>query len=86
MRFSKPSTALSLLAAAIFAGQAHAGLLAYGACQAGCSVAVGTCYTAAGFTFGTVLAAAAPPAILACNAAQAACYASCAALALAPTP
>ena len=86
MRFSNYQTALSLVAAAMFAGQAQAGLLAYGACQAGCSVAVGTCYAAAGFTFGTVLAATAPSAILACNAAQAACYASCAALALAPTP
>lgn len=74
------------MAAAIFAGQAQAGPLAYAACQVGCSVAVVACYGAAGFTFGTVLAAAAPPAILACNGAQAACYASCAALAFAPTP
>jgi hypothetical protein len=86
MRFSNSHSALSFMAAAMFARVAHAGLLAYGACQVGCSVAVGACYTAAGFTFGTVLAAAAPPAILACNTAQGACYASCAALALAPIP
>jgi hypothetical protein len=85
MRFSNRSTTLYLMAAATFAGQAQAGPLVYAACQIGCSAAVVTCYTAAGFTFGTVLAAAAPPAILACNTAQAACYASCAALALAPT-
>jgi hypothetical protein len=86
MRFTNHYATLALMAATIFAGQAQAGPLAYAACQVGCSVAVGACYTAAGFTFGTVLAAAAPPAILACNAAQATCYASCAALAFAPTP
>jgi len=86
MRFPSLHTALSLVAAVTLAGHAQAGPLVYGVCQAGCSVAVVTCYTAAGFTFGTVLAAAAPPAILACNAAQAACFASCAALAFAPTP
>lgn len=85
MRFSNRSTALSLMTTAMLAGQAQAGPLAYATCQVGCSAAVVTCYTAAGCIFGTVLAAAAPPAILACNTAQAACYASCAALALAPT-
>jgi hypothetical protein len=86
MRFSNHYATLSLMAAAILAGQAQAGPVAYGLCQIGCSAAVVACYSAAGFTFGTVLAAAAPPAILACNTAQAACYASCAALALAPIP
>ena len=46
------------------------------------------CYAAAGFTFGTVVAAAAAPAaILACNASLGTCSATCATVALlAPTP
>lgn len=86
MRFSNHYTTLSLMAAAIFAGQAQAGPLAYGLCQIGCNTAVVACYTAAGFTFGAVAAVAATPAILACNAAQGACSAACAAMALTPTP
>ncbi|KAF7793897.1 hypothetical protein EIP86_005019 [Pleurotus ostreatoroseus] len=64
------------------AHQVSAGLIAYGICQ---TVA---CYAGAGFTFGTVVAAAlAPPAILACNAALGTCSAACATVALlAPTP
>lgn len=65
---------------------AGAGPIAYGLCQAGCATAVVTCYSTAGFVFGTVLAVAAPPAIVACNLAQGSCYAACAALAFAPTP
>lgn len=85
MRFSSHHITLPLMAATIFAGQAQAGPLAYATCQIGCSTVVVACYAAAGLTFGTVLAAAAPQAALACNAAQGVCYASCAAVALAPT-
>ncbi|KAJ4480927.1 hypothetical protein J3R30DRAFT_2380869 [Lentinula aciculospora] len=67
---------------------AQAGIIAYGICQTGCNVAAGACYTAAGFTFGTVVAAPATPAvILGCNAALGTCSAACATVALlAPTP
>ncbi|KXN83428.1 hypothetical protein AN958_01442 [Leucoagaricus sp. SymC.cos] len=63
-----------------------AGLIGYGICQTGCNAVAGACYAAAGFTFGTVLAVAAPPAILACNAALGTCSAACAVVALTPTP
>lgn len=66
---------------------ATAGPLAYALCQTGCNMLAVGCYSAAGFTFGTVAAAAAPPLILACNAAQGTCMAACAATALlAPIP
>jgi hypothetical protein len=54
----------------------------------GCNTVTVACYTAAGFTFGTVVAAAAaPPLILACNAALGICSSACATVALfAPTP
>ncbi|KAF5390836.1 hypothetical protein D9757_004472 [Collybiopsis confluens] len=54
----------------------------------GCNTVTVACYAAAGFTFGTVVAAAAaPPMILACNAALGTCSAACATVALfAPTP
>lgn len=54
----------------------------------GCNVVTVACYAAAGATFGTVVAAvAAPPAILACNAALGTCSSVCATVALfAPTP
>ncbi|KAK8049612.1 hypothetical protein PG994_011342 [Apiospora phragmitis] len=64
---------------------ATAGPLAYGICQAGCSAVVAACYGAAGFTFGTVAAAAAPAAIVACNSAYGTCQAACAACLVAPT-
>lgn len=64
-----------------------AGPLAYAACQTGCNMIAVGCYSVAGFTFGTVAAAVAPPMILACNAAQGTCMAACAATALwAPIP
>jgi len=45
------------------------------------------CYSAAGFTFGTVTAGAGvPAAIIACNAALGTCMAGCAALLITPTP
>lgn len=81
MRFS---TNITLLVASAVGTQA--GLLAYGVCQGGCAAIVVPCYAGAGFTFGTVLAAAAPPAILACDAAFGTCQAACAAVALTPTP
>ncbi|ESK93305.1 proteophosphoglycan 5 [Moniliophthora roreri MCA 2997] len=66
----------------------NGGLIAYGLCQTGCNTVAVACYAAAGFTFGTVVAAiAAPPVILACNAALGTCSAACAATALiAPIP
>ncbi|KII83275.1 hypothetical protein PLICRDRAFT_148229, partial [Plicaturopsis crispa FD-325 SS-3] len=65
-----------------------AGPLAYGLCQTGCNTLAVACYAGAGFTFGTVIAAAATPAALvACNAALGTCSATCATVALfAPTP
>lgn len=65
---------------------AAAGPIAYGICQAGCSALVIACYSAAGFTFGTVAAPAAPAAIVGCNSAFGTCQASCAVAALVPTP
>jgi hypothetical protein len=83
MRFKLITT----LATALLIGQSAAGPIGYGICQAGCSGLVVACYTAAGATFGTVVAAAAaPPAILGCNAAFGACSAKCAVVALTPTP
>ncbi|KAH6902106.1 hypothetical protein BKA70DRAFT_674323 [Coprinopsis sp. MPI-PUGE-AT-0042] len=63
-----------------FIGQVNAGPTSepYGDCQTGCNAIAAKCYTAAGFTFGTVAAADAPPAILACNSALASCSAVCA--------
>ena len=54
----------------------------------GCNALAVACYSGAGATFGTIVAAvAAPPAILACNAALGTCSAACATVALlAPTP
>ena len=53
----------------------------------GCNTVVVACYAAAGFTFGTVAAPLAPPAIVACNAGLGTCSAACATVALlAPTP
>lgn len=63
-----------------------AGPMGYGICQAGCSAVVVACCSAAGFTFGTVAAAAAPSAIIACNGAYGTCQAAWAAVLLAPTP
>ena len=54
----------------------------------GCNTVAVACYAAAGVTFGTVVAAAATPAvILGCNAALGSCSSMCATVALfAPTP
>jgi len=78
---------LSLLLVASFIPDSEAGLVAYGICQAGCAKVVVPCYSGAGLVFGTVTAGVgAPAAAIACNAGFGACYASCAALLLAPTP
>ncbi len=70
-----------------YASTVHGGLLTYGGCQAACAGLVVACYTAAGFTFGTVVASAATPAvIIGCNAAFGACSAKCALLIILPTP
>ncbi|RWR98541.1 hypothetical protein B4U79_05045, partial [Dinothrombium tinctorium] len=64
------------------------GPLAAGICYAGCAAIVVACFSAAGFTFGTVPGAviAATPALAACNAAFSTCMASCSAAVIAPTP
>ncbi|KDQ57059.1 hypothetical protein JAAARDRAFT_207405 [Jaapia argillacea MUCL 33604] len=77
-----------LAAVATVLPTASAGPIAYGLCQTGCNALAVACYAGAGFTFGTVVAAAAAPAaVLACNAALGTCSAACAATALlAPIP
>ncbi|KAG1725698.1 uncharacterized protein EDB91DRAFT_1254637 [Suillus paluster] len=67
------------------AAPAVAGPLGYAICQTGCNGIAVACYAGAGFTFGVALPAA-PPAIIACNAALGACMAACAVIALGPTP
>ena len=52
----------------------------------GCNTVAVACYAAAGFTFGTLAAPLAPPAIIACNGALGTCSAACAVVALTPTP
>ncbi|KAI0323099.1 hypothetical protein OF83DRAFT_1090726 [Amylostereum chailletii] len=75
-------TLLTLSTPAVIAGP-----IAYGICQTGCNVVAVACYAAAGATFGTVAAPAAPAAILGCNAALGTCSTMCASVALfAPTP
>ncbi|PFH45591.1 hypothetical protein AMATHDRAFT_158614 [Amanita thiersii Skay4041] len=65
----------------------QAGPILYGICQTGCNSLAVICYAAGGVVFGTVLAATAPAAILACNAAQGSCMALCAVTVLPlPTP
>ncbi|KAG1839194.1 hypothetical protein C8R48DRAFT_621836 [Suillus tomentosus] len=83
MKFKSTTTILILAATA---GPVVAGPIAYAICQtAGCNGIAVACYSAASFTFGVALPAA-PPAIMACNAALGACVAACAAIALGPTP
>ncbi|KAH6902116.1 hypothetical protein BKA70DRAFT_1307301 [Coprinopsis sp. MPI-PUGE-AT-0042] len=82
MRFT-----IALASLIAFVGQVQAGPIAYGICQTGCNAVVVACYAAAGATFGTVAAPAAPAAIVACNTALGTCSAACATVALlAPTP
>jgi len=59
---------------------AHAGILAYGACQTGCNAAAVACYAAAGAVMGVM-------SVPACNIGLSACMATlCAPALLAPTP
>ncbi|CAG8626826.1 14487_t:CDS:2 [Ambispora leptoticha] len=64
----------------------YAGPLTYAACQTACNLGRDSCYALAGFVSGTVFVGLAPPAILACNAVQGFCIASCAGLLSAPIP
>lgn len=75
----------SLVVNLFLASSVGAGPVAYAVCQAGCSSLAVACYSAAGFTFGTIAAVAAPAAVIACNTAYGTCQAACAAAALAPT-
>ena len=84
MRYSNKVILFALVA--IMFVHVQAGPVAYGVCQSGCTGLVVACYGAAGAVFGTVLAAAAPPAVLSCNAAFGTCSASCATAFLLPTP
>ncbi|ROV98495.1 hypothetical protein VPNG_08559 [Cytospora leucostoma] len=76
---------VKMLAVLAIATAVSAGPIAYAICQAGCASIVTACYAAAGATFGTVAAPAAPAAILGCNSAFGTCQAACAVVALAPT-
>ncbi|KAF9554637.1 hypothetical protein CPC08DRAFT_712746 [Agrocybe pediades] len=68
------------------ASMVSAGPIAYGLCQTDCNTVAVACYADAGFTFGTVAAADAPAAVLACNSALGTCSAKCASVTLlAPT-
>ncbi|KAF9528339.1 hypothetical protein CPB83DRAFT_894379 [Crepidotus variabilis] len=85
MRFNTAAT-LAILAATT--SSVMGGPLSYGLCQTGCNTVAVACYAAAGCVFGTVVAAAAAPAaVLGCNAALGTCSATCATLVLfAPIP
>lgn len=65
----------------------HAGPLSYGICQTGCNIVTVACYSAAGFTFGTITGGiGAPPVIIACNVALGGCMTACVAAGCAPIP
>ncbi|KAF8977750.1 hypothetical protein BDQ17DRAFT_1285797 [Cyathus striatus] len=77
----------AIVAPLAFAPLVLGGPIAYGICQTGCNTVAVACYAAAGFTFGTIAAPAAPAAIVGCNTALGSCSAMCAGIALlAPTP
>ncbi len=64
-----------------------AGPLSYGICQTGCNAVVVACYSAAGFTFGTVTAGVGIPfAIASCNAGLGVCMVACVAAGCSPIP
>lgn len=71
----------------LMTGGSSAGPLAAGICYAGCAGVTVACFSAAGFTFGTVPGAiiAATPALAACNAAFGACEAACMIALVTPT-
>ncbi|KAG0297619.1 hypothetical protein BGZ98_000539 [Dissophora globulifera] len=68
-------------------GQTNAGPIAYAVCQSGCNALAVACYSAAGFTFGTVTGGTGTPlVIVGCNTALGTCMAACIAAGFAPTP
>lgn len=77
-----------ILVGLLLSSSASAGPIAAGICYAGCAAVTVACFSAAGFTFGTVPGAviAATPVLAACNAAFGICEASCVAALIVPTP
>ncbi|XP_022178987.1 uncharacterized protein LOC111039701 [Myzus persicae] len=77
-----------ILVAILLSSSANAGPIAAGVCYAGCAAVTVACFSAAGFTFGTVPGAviAATPVLAACNAAFGVCEASCVAALFVPVP
>ncbi|OQV18846.1 hypothetical protein BV898_07102 [Hypsibius exemplaris] len=77
-----------LLVLATMVGPSEGGIsgaFAYPLCQTGCNTAWVACLAGLGVVAGTATAgAAAPAAVLACNAAQGICMAACAAMCLSP--
>ncbi|KAF9114376.1 hypothetical protein BGX27_011009 [Mortierella sp. AM989] len=68
-------------------GLSSAGPLAYGICQTGCNGLAVACYTAAGFTFGTLTAGLGIPAVIVgCNTGLGTCMVACVVAGFAPTP
>jgi len=83
----KLSIITSVVALLAFTSVVSGGPVAYGICQSGRAALVCACYSTAGATFGTVVAAAATPAaVTACNAVFGACSAKCAIAFWMPTP
>lgn len=76
----------TILVSFLAAQPAAAGPIAYGICQTGCNAVAVACYAAAGFSFGTVAAPLAVPAIIQCNAALGVCMTTCIAAGCAPIP
>ena len=72
----------------MLAGAVNGGPFSYAACQAGCAGIVVACYSAAGFTWGTVPDAVllATPALAACSDAYVSCQSVCAGVLVAPAP
>jgi hypothetical protein len=85
MKFSLFQSLLAFGTVSLLIGIATAGPVAYGICQARCAAVVTACYSAAGATWGSTLAATEPATILVCNAAFGKCSAACAVVALTPT-
>lgn len=79
---------LFLVTMLLVSNVAQAGPLTAGICYAGCAAVTVACFTAAGFTFGTVPGAviAATPALAMCNTAFGTCEAACVAAVITPTP
>lgn len=76
-----------VLSLGVLSHTASAGPLAYGVCQTGCNAVAVACYSAAGYTFGTVTAGAGiPAALVACNGALGTCMGACIAAGFVPTP